>query len=442
MLLQLFYMIVIHIVDKTMADDVLNDWFNDNDGVHEECRGGDIVLGPGEATILWSHRGYGRTSYPSHYYCGWTVKPRQCDLSLQCKVTLGQRRWGTRRRCEGEDYLRVMKGGGDGIGYHQKYCAEDSVSLKFSGDDFVKVVFQSFDKLENTKDNSGAECKIVCHKHTENNDDKPEKNEDDNACECGDNAVASRIICPDSKNCTSPPVPWQVGLRYRGADKPFCGGTLVSNSWVLTAAHCLQREDGRRKRMKNLEMVVGEYDWSQDHDTEVHRTGVEGFWIHPDFSYSNYDHDIALVRLARSVDISHTPLIRPACLPSPGEEYTGYTATVTGWGRSNTQGDQIIKVLRGVQVKVMDNKVCQEMYVKGGQEVTDSMLCAMTPGADACQGDSGGPLTVSGVVVGVVSWGVGCAEPEWPGVYSRVTESLTWIHQIMEQFSNYPCYDS
>ena len=95
-----------------------------------------------------------------------------------------------------------------------------------------------------------------------------------------------------------------------------------------------------------------------------------------------------------------------------------------------------------VQVKVMDNKVCQEMYARGGQEVTDSMLCAMAPGADACQGDSGGPLTVSGVVVGVVSWGVGCADTQWPGVYSRVTHSLTWIKHIMEQFSNDPCNNS
>ena len=205
MILQLFYMVVIHLVDISIADDVLGDWFNDDDGVHEECAGGDIVLGPGEATILWSHRGYGRTPHPSPYYCGWTVKPRQCGLSLHCKVTLGQRRWGSKRGCKGEDYVRVMKGGGDGIGFHQKYCAEDSVSLKFSGDDFVKVVFQSFDKLKNMKDDSGAECKIVCHADTEDKNDTSEENEDDNDYDCGDNVATSRIICPDSKNCTSPP---------------------------------------------------------------------------------------------------------------------------------------------------------------------------------------------------------------------------------------------
>ena len=202
---------------------------------------------------------------------------------------------------------------------------------------------------------------------------------------------------------------------------------MLSSRYVITAAHCLQREVGRRKKVKKLHMTLGDQDWSQNQEARSIRVGVEEYWIHPQFTYNNMNYDIALVRL--SADISFV-----TCM-----DHAGTTATVSGWGRSASQVVGGQQVLRSVEVRVMSNRVCQQMYTKGGREVTDSMVCAMAPGADACSGDSGGPLTVGGVLVGVVSWGVGCAEQEWPGVYARVESVLGWIQKTRRSLNKEHC---
>ena len=275
-LTQILYVVVISLAATTTGDELLADWFAEHEAsenISGDCTGGEIDLRQGEATIVRSNTGYDRKPYPGDYACGWTVRPELCDLRVECRVSLGRR--GGRRNCEGEDYLRIMKGGGNGIGFHQKYCGEDSVSLKFSGDDFLKIVFRSFSILDRLEGYSGMECKIVCtaqqaaediHEAAEDTHEAAEDTREDAECECGLPTPLPRIVCPPSQNCTSLRVPWQVAVSNYGSVKPFCGGTLLSSRYVITAAHCLQREVGRRKKVKKLHMTLGDQDWSQNQE--------------------------------------------------------------------------------------------------------------------------------------------------------------------------------
>lgn len=113
-------------------------------------------------------------------------------------------------------------------------------------------------------------------------------------------------------------------------------------------------------------------------------------------------------------------------------EFVGVDATVTGWGYTMEDGE-ISTALRKASVEVWSNGKCREKYAK----ITDRMLCASSPGRDSCQGDSGGPLFYESdpslkkhTQIGIVSWGVGCARPDRPGVYARVTELVSWIHKM------------
>merc|ERR1712079_18763 len=139
--------------------------------------------------------------------------------------------------------------------------------------------------------------------------------------------------------------------------------------------------------------------------------------------------DFAILRL--SSPVTFTTEVAPACLPADVKQtYKNKVATVTGWGTLESGGQQPT-VLHEVDLTITTNKYCKEQY---GWGISKNMICAMGPesgGKDSCQGDSGGPLVVKEnghhAVVGVVSWGAGCAEPETPGVYARVTAQMSWI---------------
>ena len=108
---------------------------------------------------------------------------------------------------------------------------------------------------------------------------------------------------------------------------------------------------------------------------------MEKYWINPKFTYRpSLDYDFALLKLAANISDKRFPSIRPACLPTPGMEYAGMTAMVSGWGRTDTQVRGSQHMLRSVEVEVMSSRACQEMYAKGGREVTDRMVFAMAPG--------------------------------------------------------------
>jgi len=237
-------------------------------------------------------------------------------------------------------------------------------------------------------------------------------------CPCGLRGSYGRIVGGEDADLRE--YPWQVGVEVDGRF-PWCGGNLISKTEILTAAHCTHG-----KSPSSIKVIVGENDIS---DTEQMKLKVAEVLIHPMYSKPGYDNDFSILRLASPLNFSST--VSPVCLPSDvNVTFTGEVATVTGWG-SLGEGKQMSSILQEVNVSVVSNAACNAAPKPYKESITDTMLCARAPGKDACQGDSGGPLTVTEnqrqTLVGVVSWGVGCALPDFPGVYARVTAGMDWI---------------
>ena len=243
-------------------------------------------------------------------------------------------------------------------------------------------------------------------------------------CSCGVNSATSTKIVGGT-TAGKNEFPWQVGLVGSSGTRPFCGGTLISSDTVLTAAHC-------KTDLTRFRVSLGEHDITRS-DGEQLVTASQ--WIsHPNYNQGSSNYDFAIVKLSQPVAFSSS--VVPACLPSPTTNYDSVTATVTGWGTLSSGGSQPSK-LQKVDVQTQSNSQCtgsSTAYRPG--DITQAMLCAAAPGKDSCQGDSGGPLvTREGgsyySLIGVVSWGFGCAQSNAPGVYARVTEELGWINKYV-----------
>jgi len=276
------------------------------------------------------------------------------------------------------------------------------------------------------------------------------------SCECGLAQRSSRIVGGVETEVNE--YPWQARLLTQlQTGQQLCGGSLVSSQWVLTAAHCTQGEAGNPD---NIAVYLGEHDQSTTVPTSV-QFGVSQVINHPNYQLVGEMripvYDFSLLKLASPVDFAALPAIRPICLPSDTSlDYAGLTATVTGFGATSYGGVGSDTLLEA-EVVVLSNADClSDNYnysaalaavVEAGygellEQSLEQMMCAAFPGKDACQGDSGGPLVTAGSgdgvtsgqnyeLIGVVSTGIGCADPSYPGVYARVTKQLEWINQYI-----------
>ncbi|XP_073448585.1 transmembrane protease serine 6 [Aquarana catesbeiana] len=253
---------------------------------------------------------------------------------------------------------------------------------------------------------------------------------DEKNCNCGVQGHQNRIA--GGTQALEGEWPWQASLQMHG--QHTCGGTLVADKWILTAAHCFVKNGNSIAEAWTV--ILGKVDLKESSSQKEMAFKFTQLILHPYYDYDTQDYDIALAELDHPVPLT-SPHVQPICVPASTHHFpVGSTCWVTGWGAAVYNGP-INDILQKVDLNLISEDLCSELY---NYRITPRMFCAGEPSGtkDSCNGDSGSPLVCQEpggrwFIAGVVSWGMGCARPNHYGIYTRITRIVGWIHNVTAQ---------
>uniref|UniRef100_A0A8D0BID7 Peptidase S1 domain-containing protein n=1 Tax=Salvator merianae TaxID=96440 RepID=A0A8D0BID7_SALMN len=202
--------------------------------------------------------------------------------------------------------------------------------------------------------------------------------------------------------CQKNAVPYQVSLN---SGYHFCGGALINSQWVVSAAHSC--------------ILLGEHSLTLNDGSEQYISASK-IIQHPNYNSRDLDNDIMLIKLSTKATLNSR--VKAISLPTSCVT-TGTQCLISGWGNTATNNPDLLQCL---DAPVLSSSQCSNAYP--GQ-ITKNMICVgfLEGGKDSCQGDSGGPVACNGQLQGIVSWGIGCAQKGYPGVYTKVCNYVSWI---------------
>lgn len=211
--------------------------------------------------------------------------------------------------------------------------------------------------------------------------------------------------------------PWLASISVHGSYT--CTAALITSQWLVTAAHCVHYPDRYTVRAGSASPTEG----GQERN-------VARILLHPSFNLRILDNDIALLKVDKAFTLdSNLQLVK---LPIPGLNVVPRTLLVAGWGTIHVNLSSTEQQLRGTLVNLIDERLCQYLYSRIGRPVTENMVCVAAPGRDHCYGDSGAPLVHRGTSYGIVSFAHGCADPHFPGVYTKLANYVSWILSVLK----------
>uniref|UniRef100_G1PBV1 Enteropeptidase n=1 Tax=Myotis lucifugus TaxID=59463 RepID=G1PBV1_MYOLU len=247
---------------------------------------------------------------------------------------------------------------------------------------------------------------------------------------CGEKMVAQEVSqkIVGGNNANEGAWPWLTALAYNG--KLLCGASLVSNDWLVSAAHCVY---GRNLEPSKWKAILGLHAASNLTSPQVVTRLIDQIVINPHYNKRSKDSDIVMMHL--EFKVNYTDYIQPICLPEENQVFLpGRICSIAGWGRIVHDGPTA-DILKEAEVPLISNEKCQQQMPE--YSITENMVCAgyEEGGIDSCQGDSGGPLMCQEnnrwFLAGVTSFGYECARPNRPGVYARGPRFTEWIQSFL-----------
>lgn len=250
-----------------------------------------------------------------------------------------------------------------------------------------------------------------------------------NGPDCGYSDPSRRIV--NGRQAVEDQFPWMVFLQIRFDDMlTRCGGSIITKRHVLTAGHCTVLNE---VEAKEVTVIYGHTDFRSGQKMQATK-----MLRHENFDAPRFYNDIAILLVAG--EFQYGKSVKPICLPTSPVDIFNKDVIVAGWGYLEQDG-RAVNNLRYTVVKVLPDAKCAKKFQNNAYR-TDIMYCAYRLNTDACQGDSGGPLVTQSeggryIQVGIVSYGIGCALKDMPGVYARLEALMPWLKENIAAYDKY-----